>query len=388
MRNNSVADVYEWVMQDVLTKVQELFVREGVESSVQEELRALWSSKLKEANVVGLEENQGRHSVAHTESSQQCIQGRNKAPIATAVPTKLCVGGTPSQEAAIKNGIGIPTGFPSRMANPQGGSVVLGVPQPGTQYYGPQGMGQISLPSGTMLTQRRFYDSRLVHLPYLSVQAVGARGPGIQGPPGALSAGPGMAVPGIPMKPQGLYAEGGKEVGQIGFIEGSVSMTQSTGGSGDRTGTSSSGVFNSGCGNPTLPTIPGCKGPGKRKLLDDAHNSNRTANGPHCDDATPQPAAKTQRTNVTAVSNEKTADRNDTGVVKDGKFDKIMGNDDDDPPLSDDDEDDVDPPNYLTAQYEKVSRTKNRWRCQLKYGIFHANGKDYLFKNATGDFTF
>lgn len=243
MRNSSVADVYEWVMQDVLTKVQELFVREGVESSVQEELRALWSSKLKEANVVGLEENQGCHSVPHTASSQQCIQGRNKAPSATAVPTKPSARGAPSQEAATKNGIGIPTGFPSRSANHQGGSVVLGVPQLGTQYYAPQGMGQISFPSGTMLTQRRFYDSHLLHLPYLPVQAVGAQGPGIQGPPGALSAGPGMAVPGIPMKPQGSYAEGGKEAGQIGFTEGSVSMIQSTGGNGDRTGTASSGVF-------------------------------------------------------------------------------------------------------------------------------------------------
>lgn len=60
-----------------------------------------------------------------------------------------------------------------------------------------------------------------------------------------------------------------------------------------------------------------------------------------------------------------------------------------DPPLSDDEEEEEwDSPNFLTAQYDKVSRNKTRWRCSLRFGIFHANGRDYLFKTANGEFEF
>ncbi|KAI0233337.1 transcription factor IIA subunit alpha [Massospora cicadina] len=40
----------------------------------------------------------------------------------------------------------------------------------------------------------------------------------------------------------------------------------------------------------------------------------------------------------------------------------------------------------ILCQYDKVSRTKNRWRCSLKDGIILVNGKDYLFNKATGEF--
>ncbi|KAI9298969.1 hypothetical protein K502DRAFT_339057 [Neoconidiobolus thromboides FSU 785] len=40
----------------------------------------------------------------------------------------------------------------------------------------------------------------------------------------------------------------------------------------------------------------------------------------------------------------------------------------------------------ILCQYDKVSRTKNRWRCNLKDGIILVNGKEYLFSKATGEF--
>ncbi|KAL5994538.1 hypothetical protein ACLOJK_024591 [Asimina triloba] len=71
---------------------------------------------------------------------------------------------------------------------------------------------------------------------------------------------------------------------------------------------------------------------------------------------------------------------------------------DDEPPLNEDDDDDADDfdqgdeepsTNHLVlAQFEKVSRTKSRWKCTLKDGIMHLNNKDVLFTKATGDFEF
>jgi len=36
--------------------------------------------------------------------------------------------------------------------------------------------------------------------------------------------------------------------------------------------------------------------------------------------------------------------------------------------------------------YDKVARVKSKWKCVLKDGMIHANGKDYLFTRCTGEF--
>ncbi|KAH9324845.1 hypothetical protein KI387_005023, partial [Taxus chinensis] len=68
---------------------------------------------------------------------------------------------------------------------------------------------------------------------------------------------------------------------------------------------------------------------------------------------------------------------------------KAEENDDDEPPLNEDDDDEIDEidqggeePNtshLVLAQFEKVTRTKSRWKCTLKDGIMHLNNKDILF---------
>ncbi|PPR85849.1 hypothetical protein GOBAR_AA34842 [Gossypium barbadense] len=42
----------------------------------------------------------------------------------------------------------------------------------------------------------------------------------------------------------------------------------------------------------------------------------------------------------------------------------------------------------VLAQFDKVTRTKSRWKCTLKDGIMHINNKDILFNKATGEFDF
>jgi len=53
-----------------------------------------------------------------------------------------------------------------------------------------------------------------------------------------------------------------------------------------------------------------------------------------------------------------------------------------------DEEFEMNPDNLVLAQFEKVSRTKTRWKCLLKAGIMHVNGKDYIFNKAVGEFQF
>lgn len=56
--------------------------------------------------------------------------------------------------------------------------------------------------------------------------------------------------------------------------------------------------------------------------------------------------------------------------------------------VSSDKEEEEDCPNVVIAQFEKVSRTKSRWKCQLKDGIITINGQDYLFHRASGEMQF
>ncbi|KAF7372310.1 Transcription factor IIA alpha beta subunit [Mycena venus] len=43
-------------------------------------------------------------------------------------------------------------------------------------------------------------------------------------------------------------------------------------------------------------------------------------------------------------------------------------------------------PNIVFCTYDKVAHVKSKWKCILKDGMIHANGKDYLFSRCTGEF--
>lgn len=59
--------------------------------------------------------------------------------------------------------------------------------------------------------------------------------------------------------------------------------------------------------------------------------------------------------------------------------------------LDDESEDDVeqggaDIDDIVLCLYEKVQRTRNRWRCSFKAGIAHIGNNDFAFNKANGDF--
>lgn len=44
--------------------------------------------------------------------------------------------------------------------------------------------------------------------------------------------------------------------------------------------------------------------------------------------------------------------------------------------------------NMVLGQFERVHRSKNRWKVNLKGCVANINGKDYLFKKLTGEMDF
>ncbi|KAJ1718145.1 transcription factor IIA subunit alpha [Coemansia biformis] len=58
----------------------------------------------------------------------------------------------------------------------------------------------------------------------------------------------------------------------------------------------------------------------------------------------------------------------------------------DDSDEEEDNEDGEDTEHVILCQYDKVTRSKNKWKCVLRDGIMLINGRDYLFQKANGDF--
>ncbi|RVW56656.1 hypothetical protein CK203_075048 [Vitis vinifera] len=70
----------------------------------------------------------------------------------------------------------------------------------------------------------------------------------------------------------------------------------------------------------------------------------------------------------------------------------VGDDDDDEPPLNENDDDDLDDvdqgeelntQHLVLAQFDKVTRTKSKWKCTLKDGIMHINNKDILFNKVS-----
>ncbi|KAJ8502426.1 hypothetical protein ONZ45_g11778 [Pleurotus djamor] len=60
--------------------------------------------------------------------------------------------------------------------------------------------------------------------------------------------------------------------------------------------------------------------------------------------------------------------------------------DSDTEPEDDGDEGTAGDTDIVFCTYDKVARVKNKWKCILKDGMIHINGKDYLFARCTGEF--
>uniref|UniRef100_A0A8C6MND5 Transcription initiation factor IIA subunit 1 n=1 Tax=Mus spicilegus TaxID=10103 RepID=A0A8C6MND5_MUSSI len=70
--------------------------------------------------------------------------------------------------------------------------------------------------------------------------------------------------------------------------------------------------------------------------------------------------------------------------AEDGQVEEEPLNSDDD--LSDEEgQEPFDTENVVVCQYDKIHRSKNKWKFHLKDGIMNLNGRDYIFSKAIGD---
>ncbi|KAJ8920308.1 hypothetical protein NQ315_011970 [Exocentrus adspersus] len=76
-------------------------------------------------------------------------------------------------------------------------------------------------------------------------------------------------------------------------------------------------------------------------------------------------------------------DEDDQEMEDEGGEEEPLNSEDD---VTDDDPTDLfDTDNIVVCQYDKIIRNRNRWKFYLKDGIMNLNGQDYVFQKANGD---
>ncbi|GMH36065.1 hypothetical protein BSKO_03933 [Bryopsis sp. KO-2023] len=457
---STVTEVYKWVVDDVVEKIQELFAQEGVEPSVLNELRETWLKKLHDSGVMGDPNDEPPpRSNLHTDHSRSMARSRPTVPRritdhrAAFAPTRSNPGNPMAHH------LGLNTGLPRVDAGlRQVQTVALGVPQanlstpamilsqeyvpglmtngylqwgqPSVQYLSQVQGGQISVlgnlqavqsvagnstsmsmpvahttsqPGGVSSAGQAFHPQQYVTPSGYQVARVsGVQTPGIQqysalplSGNGTIGSQPQISA-GLTIAPNRAVTQGGQVVySVVQNVAGKRKVAE------DGSGASNKSMRMDNIGTMRPPegggtsSNPIASNPNNSGILkvDGGHSVPMPGRIPQQDGASDDRAAGDDVTKTTdQESEEKAGEKNNGGSSAptggDGPLGDPLGSDEDPPLTDDDEEEEIESANFLTAQYDKVSRIKTRWRCQLKFGIFHANGRDYLFKTASGEFEF
>jgi transcription initiation factor TFIIA large subunit len=92
---------------------------------------------------------------------------------------------------------------------------------------------------------------------------------------------------------------------------------------------------------------------------------------------TPQSTQKKAKKEIDPLDDAINSDLDDSDIQSD--LDSEFGE-------GDDGDDNVGDKSIVLCMYEKVHRTKNKWKCQLKDGVISIAGKDWVFSKANGEF--
>jgi len=131
------------------------------------------------------------------------------------------------------------------------------------------------------------------------------------------------------------------------------------------------GIKQSSTPQPQQQRIPQVDGPSSSSASDSPSPPQSQSHAPHpSHPSLPQPSQpsepSTQPDDSEAINSD--LDDSDTGDEEDA--DDGGGGESD----------------IVFCTYDKVARVKNKWKCILKDGMIHVNGKDYLFAKCTGEF--
>ncbi|KAK9531053.1 hypothetical protein VZT92_010504 [Zoarces viviparus] len=372
--SNPVPKLYKSVIEDVINEVRELFLDEGVDEQVLLELKTLWENKLLQSKAVEgfhteeqaalqaaqQQQQQVQQHVQHVQQvtqpaqAQQVIlppQQQQQAPQQQVIvqDSKILqhMSATGMSAAATAATLALPTGVtPYQQLITSQGQILQVVRAPnGAQY--------IIQPQQQILLQQ-------------PMQPGGVQAPVIQQVLAPLQGGLPQQT-GVIIQPQQIVLASGNKV------QGNTQVMQAA----------------------ALAQQPGQAVTAQVQQVQQVQSAAAPQVLPQPQAQQQQPPMILQADGTGDTSSEEDEDEEeeydedeeeekDKDGGEDGQVEEEPLNSGDD--VSDEEDQELfDTENVVVCQYDKIHRSKNKWKFHLKDGIMNLNGRDYVFSKAIGD---
>ncbi|XP_071019329.1 transcription initiation factor IIA subunit 1 isoform X3 [Oncorhynchus clarkii lewisi] len=380
--SNPVPKLYRSVIEDVINEVRELFLDEGVDEQVLMELKTLWENKLMQSKAVEgfhTEEQAALQAAAHQQAQQatqqaqaqqvllppqqQVTSWQSTRPTVTSAPQQQVIvqdpkilqhmSATGMSAAATAATLALPTGVSPyhQLITSQGQILQFVRAANGAQY--------IIQPQQQMVLQQQV-------LPQM--QPGGVQAPVIQQvrPITQVLAplqGGHPQQTGVIIQPQQIVLTGNKvqqnaqvmqmpgQAGQVQQIQQQVQQVQQA----------------QGGAAPGPPQQQAKQQPSMMLQVDGAGDT----------------SSEDEDEEEEEYDEDEDEDKDKDGG-EDGQVEEEPLNSEDD--VSDEEDQELfDTENVVVCQYDKIHRSKNKWKFHLKDGIMNLNGRDYVFSKAIGD---
>lgn len=337
MSATSVAKIYKSVIEDVITGVKDAFLDEGVDEQVLLELRQIWEKKLQESKAI--------EPIEPPAPVVKVTQAKQEPGMTTVTPTIHIQRNPPG-------GVGGPLTIGHH------GHVIQSTAAPQIVHYGAPGTQNLTirLPQaqpGTTLTLPPEVAASLLQtgsgtLSMAQVQAL--QNAVMARQQMAKSTGQAQYTITVPCQvPQGH--PGQPQVVQAGPLQ---NMAQAHG-SGQQQG------------QPQVQQVRIIKMPGQ-------------VDGAALDSSSDDDSSDDERIN----DDDDKDDLDDEDDEANDEVDEEPLNSNDD--VSDEEVSEVQEiDNVVVCQYDKISRSRNRWKFHFKDGIMNIQGRDYVFQKSVGD---
>ncbi|XP_062407111.1 transcription initiation factor IIA subunit 1 isoform X1 [Sardina pilchardus] len=386
--SNPVPKLYRSVIDDVINEVRELFLDEGVDEQVLMELRTLWESKLMQSKAVeGFHTEEQALQAAQQQQAQQVQQSQQQAQTQHQVIL-------PPQQQAPQQQVIVQDPKILQAMNATGMSFVQSAAATAATLALPTGVGpyqQLITSQGQILqVVRAANGAQYIIQPQQQVvlqqqvlpqmQPGGVQAPVIQQVLAPLQGGIPQQT-GVIIQPQQIVLAGNK-VQQNAQVMQTATMTTQP-------------------GQVTAAQVQAqAQQQVQQQVVQQQVQQQQTVQQQQQQQqqqqpAQQQPAMMLQVDGAGDTSSEEDEEEEDEyDEDEDEDKDKDGGEDgqvEEEPLNSSDDVSDeedqelFDTENVVVCQYDKIHRSKNKWKFTLKDGIMNLNGRDYVFSKAIGD---
>ncbi|XP_023165646.1 transcription initiation factor IIA subunit 1 isoform X1 [Drosophila hydei] len=377
----SVLKVYHAVIEDVINNVRDAFLDEGVDEQVLQEMKQIWRNKLLASKAVELNPEPGEPGhhpppiVANNPKSSKAANAKAKKAAAAAAASQQSNGGgstagsinssTDSNKlvspsiagksgnavaaagSGMKNGIGaikqeVTSQNPPPL-HPTGGATMLQKQQAAAGGGGSTSSGQTPIPIVAQLDPNRIMPVNIT----------------LPSPPGSTN--PESRVLTIQVPASALQENQLTQILTAHLISSIMSLPT----------TLASSVLQQHV-NAALSNANHQKNLAIAKQLDGALDSSEEDESEESDD------------NIDNDDDDDLdKDDDDDAEHEDAAEEEPLNSEDD---VTDEDSAEVfDTDNVIVCQYDKITRSRNKWKFYLKDGIMNMRGKDYVFQKSNGD---